>query len=85
MRTQASLVGWLSLLFLAQVLLALLGARLEGRPWLHRLVAHPKRQSLFTLGRLALTQPPPKLKGRILRLFYRVLAGLAAGKGRRQK
>jgi len=67
-------------LFLAQVMLVLLGAGLEGRPWLHRLVAHPKRQSLFTLGRLALTQPSPGLKGSILRLFYRVLAELAEGK-----
>lgn len=80
LRTRASLVGWLSLLFLAQVMLVLLGAGLEGRPWLHRLVAHPERQSLFTLGRLALAQPPPGLKGHILRLFHRVLAELAGGR-----
>jgi len=81
LRSSGSLVEWFALLCLAQVLLVLLGAGLEGRPWLRRLVAHPERQSLFTLGRLALTQPPPELRGLILRVFHRMLAGLVGGGG----
>jgi hypothetical protein len=83
LRSLESLVGWLGLLCLAQVLLVLLGAELEGvlPRGLRRLVAHPERQSVFTLGRLALAQPPPELKGLILKVFYQVLAGLAGGGG----
>ncbi|BAW02583.1 transposase [Thermus thermophilus] len=76
LRTGASLRGWLWLLALGMALLVLLGARLQGREWLPRLLAHPERQSLFRLGRIALAQGPPPWREAVVEELVRLLQEL---------
>lgn len=76
LRTGASLRGWLWLLALGMALLILLGARLQGREWLPRLLAHPERQSLFRLGRIALAQGPPPWREAVVEELIRLLQEL---------
>ncbi len=76
LRTGASLRGWLWLLALGMVLLVLLGARLRGREWLPQLLAHPERQSLFRLGRIALAQGPPPWREAVVAELVGVLQEL---------
>ena len=80
LRTGASLRGWLWLLALGMALLILLGARLQGREWLPRLLAHPERQSLFRLGRIALAQGPPPWREAVVEELIRLLQELGGGK-----
>ena len=61
-------------------LLILLGARLQGREWLPRLLAHPERQSLFRLGRIALAQGPPPWREAVVEELIRLLQELGGGK-----
>ncbi|MGC8904092.1 MAG: IS4-like element ISTth2 family transposase, partial [Thermus sp.] len=80
LRTGASLKGWLWLLVLGMALLVLLGTRLRGREWLPQLLAHPERQSLFRLGRIALAQGPPPWREAVLAELVRLLEELGGGK-----
>ncbi|BAW01683.1 transposase [Thermus thermophilus] len=81
LRTGASLRGWLWLLALGMALLVLLGARLQGREWLPRLLAHPERQSLFRLGRIALAQGPLPWREAVRAALVRLPQELGGGKG----
>ncbi len=62
------------------VLLVLLGARLRGRGWLPRLLAHPEGRSLFRLGRIALARGPPPWRGAVVAELVGVLQELGGGK-----
>ncbi|BCP67340.1 hypothetical protein TthHB5018_d26330 (plasmid) [Thermus thermophilus] len=65
---------------MGMALLILLGARLQGREWLPRLLAHPERQSLFRLGRIALAQGPPPWREAVVEELVRLLQELRGGK-----